>query len=219
MTVENDGLDLPNPAAGLKPGVPPRQGDPEILDPRPLLKRKKLSVYWKALTAAMGLAGLRLAEAASLKWEMLQWPEGKKEGIIKLRASPEYPQMKNSICERDIKPFSEFWAILETYRQAAKDRALIFPKPDGKTWLESSDEARPSGELSKFYKAALESATGKTLEEPARQLRRFWVTYRRLKGLAHLDPISGGHSAEVGMRHYTRYQALVEGTAVGALGK
>jgi len=208
---EADGLNLPNPAMGIRPGTGKRRnGKVETLDPLALLKNENLSPYWKALVAACGLAGLRLGEAAGLTWDSLDFDAG----VVHVRAGEEYDELKSAMSERDIKPFAQFWEVLEAHK-GTKTGGLVFPHGEGSWFKEYEGKARAT-ELVRQFKDALKKATGAAkVSEPARRLRRYWETAMRSKGLGHLIPVMGGHSSEVGLAHYTKFADVVKTATVG----
>lgn len=209
------GLGLPDPSLAIKPGTP-TPGLNETLDPVPLLGDKALSPYWKMLVAALGLAGMRLSEAASLEWGMLD----EKEGIVRLRASRQYPSLKNSVSERDIKPFEQFWECVREYRKVARHSRFLFDRTvngEQTDWFEDREGKKVAVNLPGAFREALEEATGRTFEEPSRRLRRFWETEMRKRGLSSLVSASSGHSDKVGRRHYEKHADTVRAAKVGRL--
>ncbi|MCY3018556.1 MAG: hypothetical protein NTW87_05940 [Planctomycetota bacterium] len=138
----SDGLGLMNPADALTVGSQitlqrkrQQEGKIEILDPATLLKIDSLSLYWKALIAVLGYGGLRLAEAAALEWDRLDF----QKGIIKVRPTALYPQLKSFMSARDVKPFAELWDHLTEYRKSARHSVLVFDHPlaGSPTWFRS----------------------------------------------------------------------------------
>ena len=53
--------------------------------------------------------------------------------------------------------------------------------------------------------------------ERARRLRRYWETTMRSRGLGELIEAMGGHSDEVGKRHYTKFAELVRSAKIGSV--
>ena len=215
----SNGLGLVNPAAAIKPGQP-EAGDNETLNPELLIENAKLSNYWKAFTASLGFAGLRLSEAASLEWGMID----EKTGLIHLRATAHYPKLKNEISERDVKPFTEFFEVLPSLKRESLHETLIFPRPltgnetknkDNETWFEMRDDKPAAINLSGAFIEALKEATGATYEEPARRLRRWWETTMRMKGLSSVIEAMGGHSVQIGKKHYENHADVVHAAKVG----
>lgn len=211
------GMRLVNPASAIKPGTP-EPGDNEILNPLPLLKHEKLAEYWKALVACLGLAGLRLSEAASLEWKMLD----EAAGIVRLRATKHYPALKNNVSERDIK----FWKYMTTYKKVARHDELIFDRPISEkatinkknpTWFEMRDDQPTAVNLPREFIEALKDSTGETYEEPARRLRRFWDTQMESLGFGHLISKTGGHSRETAKKHYHKHAEIIRMAKIGDL--
>jgi len=223
----SDGLGLANPAAAIKPGMAKPSGNVDVLDPLEIGKLKDLSQYWKAFAACCGLAGMRLAEAASLEWSMLD----EKKKIIRLRKTKHYPDLKNEVSERDIKPFPNFWKIVEAHQKSATHKDLVFPRlwnsdepatnrrfknKDNETWFEQrADKARAinlPGALADALKAA-----GFEREKPALSLRHFWVTTMESKGLGDLLDSMAGNSARVRQKHYMNHKLIVENAEIPKL--
>jgi len=225
----NDGLGLDNPAETIKPGTPERK-DPEILDPRVLLKWH-LSDYWKAFVSVLGFAGLRLGEAASLEWTMLDW----KKKIIRLRSSSQYPKLKNAISERDVAPFANCWRWLQAHKKTASHETLVFPRlwrwtegeakktkyAENETWFDDRDGSARCVNLPRVFGEEMEAARPKgsktDLRQPALRLRHFWVTSLYSTGNGQLDAVMGGHSAETGRKHYLKNATVVEGAKMPLL--
>ena len=219
---ESDGLGLSNPAASLTVGSVSAvqrkrresNGGIEILDPAPLLKLRKLSPYWKALVAVIGYGGLRPAEAAALEWPSID----EKAGIIRIRPTEAYPQLKSVMSARDVKPFGNVWQYIKAHKAKARNVRIVFDRPGSKTrtWFFTPDD-KPRQELTKAFRKALRRAGVKNVKEPGRRLRRFWETSMRAKGLGNLIEAMGGHANAVGLAHYTRNETVVEAAEVGKL--
>ena len=217
-----NGLGLQNPAAGIKPGTP-KIGAKETLDAKKICKNKRLSAYWRMLAASMGYAGCRLSEAARLEWDMID----EKKQIINLKPTRYYPEFKNLISPRVIRPFKQFWTIYREYKRQARHEVVLFDRPrekpptvgdkDNPTWFEMRDDKLTAGiTLPGVFSEALELA-GMKSPEPSRRLRRWWETRMRSKGLGHLIEHMGGHSDEVGLRSYANDAEIVR--AQKAIGK
>lgn len=230
--VESDGMGLRNPAVAIKAGSQVtlqkgrrKDGKVQTLDPKELLKNGKLSHYWKAMIAVLGYGGLRLSEAAALTWNSLCV----KDGLIQIRPSAIKPELKSYMSERDVKPFTNVWKFLKIFRKVAKHDAIIFDReghPSGPTWFEDR-KGKPRainlpGALidaisDAVFPAPKEGEKKPKVKEPARRLRRFWETSMREKGLGHLIEMTGGHSSEVGLAHYTKFESVIKAATVGSL--
>ena len=222
MDQNNGGLGLPDPAYAIKPGTP-RGTTRETLDPGMLLDLN-LNDYWKAFVACLGLAGMRLSEAASLEWSMLDF-DGK---IIRLVESEQYPELKSANSVRDIPPFAQFWDHMEKHKQTATHSVLVFPKimqrkpskhGDKEHWFVMRDDKPSAVDLPGAFYAALKTA-GVTINEPARRLRRFHQTEMQARGLGHVLDACAGNTQDVRRAHYlNRLRIVSEAARTGVVGR
>ncbi|MCY3018771.1 MAG: hypothetical protein NTW87_07055 [Planctomycetota bacterium] len=154
-----------------------------------------------------------------------------KTGIIHLRATKHYPNLKNEISERDIKPFGNFWRAIAEYKKQATHADLVFPRlwtseqpaeyrrfknADNLTWFEDRDGRPRVVNLPGKFADALESS-GFKQAKPALRLRHFWVTEMEARGLGHLLDSMGGNSARVRQKHYIRHASVVAAANVPTL--
>jgi integrase len=225
---EADGLGLSNPTSAIKI-TKPKAEPVEILDPRTILEDAKYPLYWKTLVACYGFGGFRLADAAALDWTAIDW----KEKIIRVRPSVTYPDLKSVMSERDVKPFENIWKWLRAWKNETGGKGLLFPRVSprdnrGKkneqaqaaTWFRTyrgkPSAADLSGALYDRLNVGCEKDAPK-FKETALRLRHFWETSMRERGLGHLIESMGGHSNEVGLKHYTRHESIVKAAKVGSL--
>ena len=221
----SDGLGLVNPAVKIK--IEQAKIKVVTLDPRPILENPTLPLYWKTLVACIGYGGFRLAESASLEWDRIA------DGIIAVRATEIYPELKSAMSERDVRPFDDLFPWLEKLKAERGGVGLLFPRVNArrprrkkaktaqaKTWFRMVKDKPNAGDLSGALADALNKAKPKDapkFEKSALRLRHFWETSMRERGLGHLIEAMGGHSDEVGKKHYTKFQQVVKTAKVGSL--
>lgn len=162
--VSSDGLGLSNPAMLFKIGTgtdPQRErrdaGLITTLDPAELLGNDRLPLYWKALIAVLGYAGLRLKEAAALEWDRLNV-----EGVMKVRPTDLYPKLKSHMSNRDIAPFPNLFDVMKEYKKIARHKTLVFDHQgeSGPTWFRDYLGVPEVADLSGALTDAIGAATG-----------------------------------------------------------
>ncbi len=217
-----DGLALSqNPASNIEAGSVSKiqrgkqqRGEVEVLSPFAVLK--PLDCYSSALVAVLAFAGLRLAEAAGLAWEMVDFDAK----LIKVRASEHYPELKSIHSYRDIAPFPNVWPYLEALKKESNS-VLVFPRvgeTKKATWLDTYLGEVKQTYFSIWFRKTLETATGLELPEPALRLRRYWQTTMRENGHESLIQAMGGNdAAKVGMPHYAKWASLVAKAQIQAI--
>ena len=158
-----DGLGfVNNPAAGLS-YLGDRElqrrrrayrGIPTFADPGSVLLR--LDLYWRALMATLLYSGVRLAEAAALSWDRIDFDDR----VIEIRPSKVYRNLKSGLSERSVKPFRELWPVLEAHCKAKLHDHWVFPheKDHAKTWFVEYHGEPRLDHLSQSLPAALRKA-------------------------------------------------------------
>jgi integrase len=168
----------------------------------------KLDLYPRALLAVLCYAGLRLAEAAALTWNRIDF----EKRIIFVKPSDLYPQLKSTLSERPVKPFGELWPILEEFHAGRLHDKLVFPRPFApeKTWFREHFGSPRIANLSAYLSQRLKAVGLADVQEPSRRARRFWETRMRSIGRTDLIPVMGGHSEKIGREHYTNALEIVQ---------
>ena len=220
--VNEDGLALTsNPASNIEAGSVSKiqrgkqqRDEVQVLDPFVLLP--KLDTYSGALVAVLGFAGLRLAEAGALEWEMVNFDAK----LIHIRANVHYPALKSVHSYRDICPFPDVWDYLKALKDVSKS-PLVFPRvgiTKKATWLDTYLGVVKQTYFSIWLKKKLETDTGLSLPEPALRLRRYWQTTMRENGYESLIQAMGGNDAKaVGLPHYAKWSKLVSSAKIAKL--
>lgn len=167
----------------------------DLLDPRSV-KPKKMKedeeAYLAALVGVLGFAGLRLGEAARLRWADIDFDQN----IIHVAGT------KTEQSERPVKPFGNLWPVLANYRQTdlGKGEDLVFPRFN-------------EPKCTKPWKSAplsiwLKRRTGGN--EPALRLRRWFCTQTDIAGLGDLGATMAAHTAKVHKDYYVKNLEVIK---------
>lgn len=189
-----------------------RRGLIGILDPKPIISDATLGLYWRALVAVLGYAGLRLSEAAGLEWDCIDF----EAGLIHVRATGIHAELKSEMSHRDVRPFAEVWPVLREYKGLARHKKIVFDRvhETDETWFKLyKGKARVISLPKRLSEVLSKRVTG---GETALRLRRFWETTMRSKGYGGLIEAMGGHSKEVGAAHYTQWEKVVAEAEIGS---
>ncbi len=192
-----------------------RKGLIGILDPKSTVADETLDIYWRALVAVLGYAGLRLSEAAGLEWDCIDF----EAGLIRIRTTSIHTALKSEMSHRDVRPFAEIWPILRDYKRAARHKKIVFDRvhETDETWFKMyKGKARVISLPKRLSEVLSKRVTG---GEIALRLRRFWETTMRSKGFGGLIEAMGGHSKEVGAAHYTQWEKVVAESEIGSAAK
>lgn len=181
-----------------------------IIDPRELLKLP-LTDYMKACIAVIGFGGLRVSEAAGLRWKDVSFADG----TLKVRANPMKTDTKTEISYRLAKPFENVWTYLKKLKAEKRSEEFVFPKYDDakKMWFHQQ-KLVVKCTLPKVIKDEVDAAGG-TGKAYALSMRRWWSTTMQEKGFADLESITGGHDKGTARNFYANRESIVKAAKIG----
>jgi hypothetical protein len=147
-------------------------------------------------------------ESAALVWDWIDFDRK----IISVKYSAIYPELKNYLSPRAIKPFKQIWPWLERYREKKKNDVIVFPKPKRPTeyWITKTKRGSPTiDHLTREMTRELVKAGAVVSEEPNLAARRYWATQVNIH-CPHLKEAMGAHSKIVHDSHYADSLKVVE---------
>ena len=184
----------------------------DTLDPRGVINIDGISLFIKTLVTMLGFAGLRLSEAAGLRWKDINFTDQ----TIRVMANEHKGNVKTSDSYRLIKPFPNLWPYLTDWQTSGETDEILFPHMNDKTKMYfhklhggSESKCPLTKVLSRKLKKLKVSGSKFAL-----RLRRWYSTTMYEMGYGAIETYMSGHSVKTALGHYVDRDTIVKATKI-----